>query len=202
MEEALCSVIWCSAVDGYAERDNRDAFTRVVYREAAAASASAAVVAVAVAAVTTGGEERKKKARRARSSALARSAPLRSSSQGGKAEKRQAAPIIAPLVARTGSSPSSRLAYARGRAPHMQADVHAYTVTHSFTRARSLARSFSRPAAPVPSILSARSLSSLPFPAPALRVFYFAPHGDDGGGGGGDDDDYDDDGGGGGDCAT
>lgn len=48
VEEALCSVIWCSAVDGYAERDNRDAFTRVVYREAAAAS----VAAVAVAATT------------------------------------------------------------------------------------------------------------------------------------------------------
>lgn len=45
VEEALCSVIWCSAVDGYAERDNRDAFTRVVYREAAAASAAAAVAA-------------------------------------------------------------------------------------------------------------------------------------------------------------
>jgi hypothetical protein len=36
VEEALCSVIWYSAVDGYAERDNRDAFTRIVYREAAA----------------------------------------------------------------------------------------------------------------------------------------------------------------------
>ena len=36
VEEALCSVIWYSAVDGYAERDNRDAFTRDVYREATA----------------------------------------------------------------------------------------------------------------------------------------------------------------------
>jgi len=42
MEEALCSVIWYSAVDGYAERDNRDAFTRVVYREAAATTVVAA----------------------------------------------------------------------------------------------------------------------------------------------------------------
>lgn len=40
VEEALCSVIWYSAVDGYAERDNHDAFTRVVYREAAAAAAN------------------------------------------------------------------------------------------------------------------------------------------------------------------
>lgn len=32
MEEALYSVIWYSAVDGYAERDNRDAFTRCLSR--------------------------------------------------------------------------------------------------------------------------------------------------------------------------